>query len=176
MTLHLLAEIALAVLTVFVASIFWQLVKRKSYLRQAVGNKAILDACISHDVLVNPPARLEPYFEKNEIGYFVNIDSVVKADQASQQRIKIVAVVILILVFIGSFYLGYQYLAINVALLLLLGFSRISESAKANALEQILTIAIILHRWRIENPVECDEWVGKADTLKELYGTVKGVG
>jgi hypothetical protein len=83
-----------------------------------------------------------------------------------------IALIVLLLVLLGSFYLGYPYLAVNVALICLLGFQPISHSAKLNACEHIITIAAILYRWRAEAPNECEEWVGHVPALSELYRAV----
>ncbi len=172
MVLKILGELALAVVTFFVGGTLWQLHKRKVFLRGASTSQPFLDRLITRKTLADPPAQIEPYLTKNDIGYFINIKAVVSADRRSQRLPWIIAFGVLLLVFLGSFYLGYTYLAINVVLICLLGFQPISHAAKLNACEHIVTIAAILSRWRAEDPTECDEWVGHVPSFGELYKAV----
>jgi hypothetical protein len=119
-------------------------------------NQPYLDGFVSKERLANPPSRIEPYLRKNSIGYFVNIDVVVKADHSAQRMPKVISSICLLLILGVSLYLGYAYLAINLVLFFSLGFSPIHESAKRNALEHVATLAVILYRWHEENPAECD--------------------
>lgn len=173
MIVHLLVEFVLAAATLFLGSVWWQLRKRAKFLRQTMSNQSFLDAFISNETLVNPPSQIEPYLRKNSIGYFVNIDVVLKADHSSQRVPKVISSVCLLLVLSASLYLGCAYLAINLGLLALLGFVPLNESAKFNALEQIVTLAVILYRWREENPRECDDWITQARSLQKLYAAVQ---
>lgn len=176
MIVHIIAELVLATATLFLSGVWWQLRKRAKFLRQTISNQSYLDAFISKETLVNPPSRIEPYLQKNSIGYFINIDVVIRADHSSQRVPKIASSICLLLILGISLYLGYIYLAINLGLLFLLGFSPINESAKWNALEQIVTLAVILYRWRTENSIECDNWVAQARSLQKLYGAVQKAG
>ena len=173
---HVLAEVVLAMATLFIGSTWWQLRKRARFLKKAISDQPYLDVFISKPLLLRPPTRIEPYLSKNPIGYFVNIDVVVKADQSAQRFPKVLSSICLLLILGVSFYLGYPYLAINSALLGLLGFSPIHEPAKENALEQILTLAVILYLWRAENSAECDNWIAKVRSLQKLYAAVQKAG
>ncbi len=171
--LHIFAELVLTAATLFLGGVWWQLRKRAKFLRQTIANQLYLDAVISKETLVSPPSRIERYLQKNSVGYFVNIDVVIQADHSSQWVFKIASSICLLLILGTSLYLGYVYLAINLSLLLLLGFLPITESTKRNALEQIVTLAVILYRWRTENSVECDNWVAQVRSLQKLYGAVQ---
>src|ERR1035441_3052281 len=168
MAFRILGELALATITFFVGGTLWQLHKRKSFRRVLFRSQPFLDRLISRKTLANPPSQIEPYLAKNDIGYFINIKAVVSADRRSQRLPQAVAFGALLLVLLGSFYLGYPFLAINVALICLLGFQPISHDAKLNACEHIVTIAAILYRWRAEDPNECDQWVGQVPAFGEL--------
>ena len=173
MATHIIFEVVLAVATLFLGNVWRQLSKRAKFLRQAVSNQSYLDRFISKEMLLHPPSRIEPYVSKNSVGYFINIDVLLKADRSSQRRPRVISSVCLLAVLGVSLYLGYAYLAVNLVLLSLLGFAPITESAKHNTLEQIVTLAVILYRWREENAVECDNWVTQARSLHTLYAAVR---
>lgn len=173
---HVLAELALAAGTFIAGGLWWQLRKRAKFLRHVLSNQSFLDFFITREILVNPPAQIWPYTQKNPIGYFVNIDVVVKADRSSQRVTKIISLVCLLLIFGFSLYLGYAYMAINFGLFCLVGFMPMTQPAKGNAVEQIVTLAVILYRWRTENSAECDNWVAQGRSLQKLYGSVQKAG
>jgi len=175
MVLRILGEIALAVVAFFVGATLWQLQKRKAFLKGASTSEPFLGRLITRKTLANPPSQIEPYLAKNNIGYFINIEVVVSADRRSQRLPSIIALGGLLLILLGSFYLGYEFLAINVALICLLGCQPVSHAAKLNACEHIVTIAAILFRWRAEDPDGCDKWVGHVPALSELYKAVLAV-
>lgn len=173
---YVLVELALAAGTFVAGGLWWQLRKRAKFLRHALSNQRLLDFFITKEILVNPPSQIWPYTLKNSIGYFVNIGTVVDADRSSQRVTKIIASVCLLLIFGFSSYVGYPYIAINFGLFCLVGFVPMTQPAKGNAVEQIVTLAVILYRWRTENLVECENWVAQAHSLQKLYGAVQKAG
>ncbi len=173
MAAHIIVEVVLAVAALFLGNVWWQLRKRAKFLRQVASSQSYLDGFISKEILLHPPSQIEPYLSKNSIGYFINIDVLLKADRSSQRTPRVISSACLLVVLGASLYLGYAYLAVNLVLLSLLSFTPITESAKHNALEQIVTLAVILYRWREENAVECDNWVTQARSLHTLYAAVR---
>jgi hypothetical protein len=172
MALRIAGEVLLATLTFFLGGTLWQLHKRKAFVKWASARQPFLNGLLSREMLADPPPQLEPYLAKNKIGYFINLTNVVSAERRSQRVPWIIAFCALLLVLSGSFYLGSTYLAINVALICFLGFQPISEAAKRNACEHILTMAAILYRWHADDSGECDEWVAHVPSLTTLYRAV----
>jgi hypothetical protein len=176
MVLKILAEVALFVITFAAGSMWWQLRKRRTFVKKALKDEILLESLISKHALANPLAQILPYTEKNEIGYFLNIDVVLRADQTSQRIPKLLVSVVLLLVLVGSYFLASTYLWINVGIFLLVGIGPITNSARHNAEEQVLTLGTILHKWRTENAPECDAFVAQAHSLEKLYDAVKRAG
>jgi hypothetical protein len=170
---HILAKLVLLMATFFFGYLWWQLGKRAIFLKRILRSQPGLDTFISKEKLVNSHSRIEPYVPKNSIGYFINIDLVLKADHSSQRVPKVISSICLLLILGVSLHLGYAYLAINLGLLCALGFWPIEASAGGNALDQVLTLAVILYRWHEENPGECDKFVAEARSLQKLYGAVR---
>jgi len=86
---------------------------------------------------------------------------------------KIVSGFVLLGVVLGSYFLGTVYLAINVIIIFLSAIPGISEPARDNALLQVLTLAVILDKWRAENATDCEQWIEQAWSLRPLYNAVK---
>jgi gamma-glutamylcyclotransferase (GGCT)/AIG2-like uncharacterized protein YtfP len=175
MVLKILAEVALSVTAFGAGGIWWQLWKRQKFLKKVVNDEILLNSLISKEALANPPVGILPYAAKNEIGFFVNIEVVLRADQTSQRIPRLLATGVLVLALIGSAMLGKTFLLINLGIFLLVGFVPIMETAKENANEHVLTICLVLHEWRTENARECDEFVARVHGLQKLYDAVQRV-
>jgi hypothetical protein len=173
MLLHIIIEIVLAVAMLFAASTFWQLRKRARFLKEAMCSPPFLESLISREELTSPPPRALAFAQMNEVGYVLNIKCVVDADRASQRRVTLFHAVAVAVIFVGSYFLGPVYLAINVVLFFLTAVDPISPSAKTNAMEHIFTIGLILHKWRLDNATECDQWIEHAWSLRPLYEAVR---
>lgn len=89
MLLQILAEVMLFVITFAAGGTWWQLRKRARFVRKIIKDEILLNGVISKDALANPPAQILPYIQKNKIGYFMNIDVVLRADQTSQRIPKV---------------------------------------------------------------------------------------
>jgi hypothetical protein len=173
MVLHIIIEVVLAFATILASQAFWQLRKRERFLRWAIHNPPLLESLLSRDTLSNPLPRILLFAEKNEVGYVLNMKCVEHADRSSQWRTTIFFGIAVAAILIGSYSLGISYLAINFVLSLLTASFPLSPSARANAIEHIFTIALILHKWRLDNATECDEWITYARSLQPLYEAVK---
>ena len=171
--MRILAELVLALVTLFAGTLWWQFRKRRQFLKQAIRDETFLSQLISREALLNPPSRLEPYLRKNSVGYFLNVDALRKADQRSQRIPRMLFSALLAAVLIASFYLGYWYMAVNALLFFSLVFVPIYSTTRFNAAEHVLTLALILYRWHMENPAECDHWVAQARSLQKLYLAVR---
>jgi uncharacterized membrane protein YwzB len=172
MIVRIAIEIALGLITFIAGGLFWQLRKRARFLAEAIHSEPLLQQFISRQTLDTASPMVTPLAEK-KITYALNIQLVVDADAVSQRRTMFIFVFILTATLVGSYFLGVWFLAINVVLLFLSAFSPISPSARSNALQHILALALILHRWRAENPRECDEWVARVPSLEPIYNAVR---
>jgi hypothetical protein len=137
-------------------------------------NEPFLSQFISRGALDNASPMVTPFAEK-KVTYALNVQLVIDADIASQHRTTIIFLLIIILALIGSCFLGPVYFAVNLLLFFFSTATPISESARSNALQHVLALALILHRWRAENPIECEEWIQKVPTLRPVYNAVKKV-
>jgi hypothetical protein len=80
---------------------------------------------------------------------------------------------IVVALLVGSYFLGPVYLAVSIVAFFVSGVGSIGSAARKNALDHILAIAYLLHRWHVEDPTACEQWIQQAYTLKPLYSVVK---
>jgi hypothetical protein len=173
MFLNIFIEIVLATATFILARQFWIVFKRNRFLKSRIINPVFLEVIITREALENPSPEISIYAKPNELGYFVNIHAANAADVASTRRIKLIYAILLVIVFIASYFLGIIYLVINTVVLLLAALSPISLPAKSSAYSHILSIAYILRCWHKKNSTECEKWVEQAWALRPLYDAVK---
>jgi len=160
----------------FAGYTFWQLRKRERFLRRAIRTPEFLESLISRKNLASPPPRVLAFVQqKSELGYVLNMKCLMDADRASQRQVTILFSAVVAAIFVVSFFLGLVYLVINVVLFFLMASVPIESSAQSNAMEHIFTVGLLLHRWRLYNAKECDEFVENALILRPLYDVVKKV-
>ena len=173
MIIDLIIEVITAIITLMAGSLFWQILKREKFLARAIHDGRFLSQIISPSSLDNPSPLVAPYMQRLPAGYFLNIQIVIAADTKSLRQSKVIFGCVAAAALVGSYFLGVPYLIINAIVFFLSALARVSQSARANAEQQILTLALILDRWRSENITECEEWIKQAWSLRPLYDAVK---
>jgi hypothetical protein len=172
MITHLVTEVVIGIVTLMAGSYFWQVYKRDKFLMRVIHDEPFLSQLIFTDALDNPSPMIAPYIEKLPPGYVLNIQIVINSDKVALRRTKIILGFVVAIALVGSYFLGVSYFVINTGIFFLSALARVSQQARASAAQQILTLAIILDRWRSENATECDQWIKQAWTLRPLYDAV----
>ncbi len=173
MLLKIFLEALIAAAVLFIGSSFWQLLKRDRYMSQVLTTQSFLDTFITQELFINPPARVELYARKNNIGWFVNIQTLLKSDRVTQRKMETIYFALVAFLLIGSYLLGVTFLIINLVLLLFLSYLPLSDPAKVNALENLHCLALILHRWTTEKTPECERWIQQTNSLRKIYLSVE---
>jgi len=171
MLLKVFAESTLLVLTLIAGNAWWQLQKRRAFVKEVVTDRVLLNQLIDKESLASLPSPIR----RNPnvllpIQYFA-IELI--ADRKSQRIPAITSSVVLVAVFASSYLVGWWYLLANVGCLLLLGLVPAAEPAKQSAKGHVVALATILCRWRLQNASECDAFVTPRASLHKLYDSVK---
>jgi hypothetical protein len=174
--LRIAIGLALAVVSYALSAFFWPLWKRSRLVGRLVRDADFLRASITPAKLAEPPESVSIYAERHSHGYAVNIFGVVGSDEKALTRLKIRVGVPLLLALVASYFLGIPYLLLNLAVTALVAAFPLGQRGRASAAEQVLTLAVILHRWHGEDPAECADFIGGAWTLRPLYDAVLRVG
>lgn len=169
-------EIALSIAITSVSYAFWQIRRRKNFLKRVIKNKDILEKIISPETLENIPKRLAYYLKSiNNGNTMISLLAFLRADSSSQRRTAMILVLFSLLFLLLSYLLGKVFLVINLALFLLCAIPSISESAKRNALEHLLGVSLILARLNSENPEEFEKLIAQMQNLETLSNLVKSI-
>lgn len=143
LTLQIALGLALALVTLFAATTFWQLQKRARYLRQAITNEPLLRQLITTRTLLDASASryIAPLVDEKTspkenrfpsgVLHAMRITAVNKADTSSQRIPKLAALATLLALFILGFFLGLPYLVAVVSAFLLVAPSPISNQQPA---------------------------------------------
>jgi hypothetical protein len=169
----IIIEIVLALIVLFAGGLFWQLRKRARFLAAAIRSDDLLRHLITREALEKESPDLAPFAEKKLPTYALHVQIVVDADRLSQNRTTLIFAALIVAALVGSYFLGWTYPLINIALFCLSAFSPLSPSARSNAFQHIFSLALILKQWRAENPQECDQWVQLVPSLGPIYNAVK---
>jgi len=176
MLIHFAIELALGFATFFGGALFFQFGKRDRYMRREVCHPAFLHAYVAPELLDIPDPYVSSMSQgagQNELKWLLILNSLLKADEISQRRPRMIIGLFLAGVLTGSYFLGVVYLFINLAILVSSAAVPIQQSTEKNARDHVLTVARILDKWSAENPSHCEEWIQQAKSLRPLYDAVK---
>jgi hypothetical protein len=168
-------ELALAGAIILAGLIWWQLWKRRGFLKRAIHDTSLLGRVITPAALNNPTPHAAVFAAKKDVGYVLNIKVLLDADSRSQRLAMFLSGVIAVGIFVGSIFLGRLCLGINLVLFCLCGLKPLGNPARLNAIEQIVELAVILFRWNREGPDECAAFGQRTHRLCDLYATVTGL-
>src|SRR5260370_182993 len=102
-----------------------------------------------------------------------NVKLLFDADKLAIRRFSIRYGTVIAAIVVASAFLGPIFLAISVVLFFLAAIVPISPAARSDASENIFTIGLILHKWRLENAADCDQFIEQAYGLRPVYEAVK---
>lgn len=173
MIIRIAIEVVFAILLTMLGNTFWEFPKRAKFVKTAISNQQFLLSFLTPVTFDSLPPAITQYAEQCGGHYMVSIGALAHADRVSQRRLKFVIGAIVFALLVGSYLLGPIYLAVSVVVFLLSGVGPIGSAARKNALDHVLALGYLLHRWHLEDPGACEEWVERDYTLKPLYGVVK---
>jgi len=173
MITNIMLEVVIAIAILFVCNSFWQLIKRDKFLRDIIRFSPFLEELILKGSLNDPNPKFAAYAEKNQLGYAINISCAIESDRKTIKRLEIIFGLIGITATVASYALGPIFLILNCVLFVLPMFFPIAQSAQHSAIDHIMEIAVILYRWRADNPIECDNFINSASSLQPLYNAIK---
>jgi hypothetical protein len=175
MITNIVIEVVIALVVLFVSNSFWQLVKRDRFLKNLIRFSPFLEELISKGSLNDPNPKFTVFAEKNQLGYAINVSCAIESDRKTIKRLEITFGLVGLIATIGSYALGPIFFIINCVLFILPVFAPVAQSAQRSAIDHIMEMAVILYRWRSDNPTECDNFISKASSLQSLYDAIKKV-
>jgi len=173
MIIRIIIEVVIAILVLMVANTFWEFPKRAKFLKRAISDQQFLLSFITPGTFDSLSPTITRYAEHCEGNYMVSIGALSQADRASQRRLKVLTGAVVLALLVGSYFLGPVYLIVSFVVFLLSGIGPIGAAARKNALNHILEVSFLLHRWHLQDPAACEQWVQQAYALKPLYSVVK---
>lgn len=173
MVTQLVIEVVIGTITLIAGNFFWQIHKRGKFLIRALHDTPFLSQLICRSALDTPSPVLATYVAKLQPGYVLNIQVVISSDKEALSRTKMIFGSMVAAALVGSYFLGVPYLVINVVVFFLSALAPLSQPARRSAAQQILTLAVILDKWRSENGTECEEFIKRAWAFRTLYDVVK---
>lgn len=173
MITHIIIEFTLAIAILYTSTSFWQLLKRDNFLKEKIGLNPFLEDVILRNSLDEPNPQFAVYAEKHQLGYASNIHCVIEADRKTINRLEMIFGAIGITVTALTCVLGLPYLVLSCLLFVLPVFLPITQSAQRSAIDHIMEIAVILYRWRSDNPMEYNSFISSATSLQALHKAIE---
>ena len=174
MIIKIIIEIVLGVILLVISSGFWNCVKSPKFLAKTLSNYEELKKFF--DNFVKDKIEQESDVVDPKIGFSSNIILWMKASMAALDRTRNIMLFFIIVILIGSYFLGIVFLLINIALFFLMAFPSIAASAQNNILSDIHTIMLNVYKWNKVNHGECEHFcnIEQPRILKNIYKIING--
>jgi hypothetical protein len=173
MIIRIVIEVLFAITLLMVGNTLWEFPKRAKFLKRAISDQQFLLSFITPVTFDSLSPAITAYADHCDGNYMVSIGALAHVDRVSQRRLKFLTGAVVLALLVGSYFLGPIYLVISIAVFVFSGMGSIGSAARTNALDHILALSYILHRWHLEDPAGCEKWVQQAYTLEPLYSVVK---
>ncbi|MCX5749035.1 MAG: hypothetical protein NTZ10_02145 [Candidatus Saganbacteria bacterium] len=172
MIIKVIVEIILGFILLGVSSAFWNCVKSPKFLANVLGDYDELKRFFHH--LGKENIKHESEVVDPKIGFSANIVLWIKASLSALDKTRNMLLVVIIGIFIGSYFLGNIFLLINAVLFFIMAFPSISAAAKNNIITDIHTIMLNVYKWNKVNHAECERFCNleQPRIMKNIYRVV----
>jgi hypothetical protein len=165
--------IAMPIITLIAGNLYWQMRKRDTFLRTAIKDDGLLREFITTTLLDEPPARVALFAKRLTSGYVHNIMILNKSDEDTQRRVKRWFLVVGCGATAVASWSGPVFdILTALAFFASYGFP-VAQSSKANALEHIASMAVIMRNWMRDEPSQYDTFIAGATSIDILDAVVR---
>jgi hypothetical protein len=112
MIIKVIVEIVLLWVLVAGSPMFWQLCKRRRFVKAVLREQSYLDEFIPH-MLPKHTLSVPQYGQRNEIGWFVTIATIIQVDRSAINSALLRIGTVLLIALGISFFLGYLFFIAN---------------------------------------------------------------
>lgn len=173
LVVRILIELALAPVLLFFALWFWQAFHRKRYIRRLAQDQKTLDEFVQALNSESPFSERAAILEPVNGNWALNMLLVTKSDQQAIGTVQVISVLVCAAVVVGSFFLGPVFLAANLGLALLPALIGAGAATKNSALGEILSMALIIYRWKQADPESYRRFLLEAVGIHKLDSAVE---
>jgi hypothetical protein len=144
-------EAILGIASLALGANFWSIWKSPRFFKGLLADPEKFVAAFGPDRLRSEGVNIEPVLGS----YYKNILSWQEASRTALRSARNLFLVLTLVVFAVSYFLGLGFLAVNAALFLLIGVAPISDAAKNNMANDFATVLLNVYKWNLETPDEC---------------------
>ena len=175
MAIKIIIEIILGLILAGVGSTFWNCVKSPKILGKLLDDYDELKR-FYNNFLRKKQNWQEIEKDEPKIGYYEEITCWMKASLFALDKARNMMLVVIIGIFIASYFLGSIFLFINIVLfaILLFPLDRIHSSALANLFQDIHKIMFNVYKWNHVHHAECQHFcnIEQPRIFKNIYRVV----
>jgi hypothetical protein len=173
--MKILIEIVLALVTIFCGINFWQIFRRDRFMRSTFANTEALKRALNEMKKSNAFESRE-FFPKPSWtdDYIMNIyNEGVSSHYALGKASRLMLMIAFVAGLASYFFLGFNYLLINLGLFIFPVIFAVQGSAMENAMEDIMSVAWNVYWFDKKNPKECKDYIEAGTALRPLYKALK---
>lgn len=172
MAIKIVSEVVLGLVLLAISSSFWNCVKSPKFLMTTLGDYQELKKFFHHlskERIVQESEKVDP-----QIGYSANIALCIKSSVSALDQTRNMLLLVIIGIFVGSYFLGTKFLFINFGLFVVAAFPRISAPAQNNIFSDIHTIMLNVYKWNKVDHSECEHFcnIERPRYLRSVYRVI----
>ena len=166
---------------------FWTRFRETRGIATFLSSQELLRRIVTTDLLSNPPAEIEHFARPQAAGCALNMTAFHEADQRARSRGQSVLRPVLLVLILGSGFVGFcafgwfglalPLINLFIMVTMFMGSTEgsIDRSSTERAAEHVQIVALILYRWYGTNPQEAAEWVENKSEMKLLSEMITGL-
>src|SRR3990172_3656554 len=173
MVLKIIIEVVLGIILISLSSSFWACIKSQKYLGKALSDYNELKKYfnfIGSEKIYQESQNVQPILGS----YSNNMATWMKASFSALDKTRNMMLFFSIIVILASYFLGIEFLLINIVVFFLLSFSPLPASAKNNMISDVHTMFLNIYKWNSVEPVECKRFCTSEQSriFKNVYNII----
>ena len=179
MILRVIAEIVLLILSFIGGTQFWQMIKRDKFMKKCLHDQNFLDSFVLHlkndNFLTKQATQVSVTGAMYTSDYEQNIWLEFSSSISSINKVKYIAVSLILAILVGSYFLGLYFLVANLALIVIIGFFPVTESAKDNVYQDLIAIIWNFNKLFESDKLKCQNLLNKTTVLNLIYKSLEKI-
>jgi len=169
MTINIIIEIVLAFILLLVAPPFWDCIKSKQFFRTALSSYEVLKKY--YNFIGKEKIKEESKVVDPKVGFPANILFIMQVSDSSLDKTRNLLLMGVLVILIASYFFGFTFLIINVAIFFGMSLKKISAAAINNIYSDVHSLILNVYKWNQVDNIECKHFctIETPRVLENIY-------
>ena len=161
MTWKIVIEVIAGIVILVLGNIFWSCIKTPKYLADVLSDYDELRKYVifaTKEKLIELAEFNTKAFDPSIISFESIISSLLTISNEKRIKTRTLVTIFIFLILIGSIFLQWYFVLINIGLFLIIGLNGIASFEINNVFSDIHSIILAVYRWNKTDHVKCEEF------------------